>query len=96
MFTLYLRTSQGKLLQHPERAPPLTNGNLSWIRFHVPDLGERGVVFVCTPVANYLCASFVVIMGAEVAVSGALYVRKADAGILSVVVAITVTHFSPK
>jgi hypothetical protein len=35
-------------------------------------------------------------MGAKVAASGALYVRREDAGILSVVVAITGIHFSPK
>ena len=96
MFTLYHCTSQVKLLQHPERAPALTNRNLSWTRFHVPDLGERGVVFVCTPIANYVCAWIVVNMGAEVAVSGALSVREEEAGILSVVVAITVIHCSPK
>ena len=53
-------------------------------------------MFVRTLIANYLCAFIVVIMGAKVAASGALYVRGEDAGILSVVVAITVIHFSSK
>ena len=53
-------------------------------------------MYVRRRMANYRCAMNVVIMGAKDAASGVLYVRGKDVGILSVVIAITVIHFSPK
>ena len=53
-------------------------------------------MYVRRRMANYLCAMNVVSMGAKVAASGVLGVRRKDASILSVVVAMTVIHFSSK
>ena len=53
-------------------------------------------MYVRRRMANYRCAMNVVIMGAKDAASGVLYVRGKDASILSVVVAMTVIHFSSK
>ena len=96
MVTPYHCYLQRKLLQHPERSGLLIECNLWWARFLVQDLGERGVIYVRTVIANYLCASNVVTMGAKVVASGVLCVAGKDAVILSVVVAITVINISLK
>ena len=59
-------------------------------------LGERGVTYVVRLIANYRCVMNVVIMGAKHAASGVRCVRGEDVSIMSVVVAMTVVHFSSK